>query len=197
MVLVLFFAFVLAFVIILVFFSYIKIVIKNLELNTENNKNNESIIIIKIILFGKILFCCKVQEKIWNKVSFNKEKFHMTKNDKKKIFNKLKKANIKLEKLDLKVAIGLEDCVITSYVVGLLSAIISNVLPYIYNKKNNVKNYNYQVMPIYNKFFSKLQLNCIISAKLVHIIFIILLIRKGSKKYERTSNRESYGYSYE
>lgn len=63
------------------------------------------------------------------------------------------------------------------------------------------KNYKYQITPIFqNKNLYKINLNCIIQLKMVHIINVIYIFsKKGrSDKNERTaSNRKSYGYSYE
>ncbi len=196
-----FFIILFVFVLITIFiiFANIKVEIKNLELNTEMKdiKKSNVKVIIRLELFSKSFINYSINMSKFNKMQIGKNKIKLEDNDKKKIMNRFKKANIGLDKLDLYIIVGLDDCVLTSYAVGVLSTIISIILPYVYNPKRNLKNYNYKVKPIYNKFFSKLQLNCIISAKLVHIIFIILLIWKGSRKYERTPHRKSYGYSYE
>ena len=61
--------------------------------------------------------------------------------------------------------------------------------------------YIYNIKPLYyNKNLYKINLNCIIEIKMVHIINIIfILIKKGRKKNEQstTSNRKPYAYSYE
>ena len=63
------------------------------------------------------------------------------------------------------------------------------------------QNYIYNIKPIYNnKNLYKINLNCIIEIKMVHIINIIyMLLKKGRKKNEcsTTSNRKPYAYSYE
>ena len=63
------------------------------------------------------------------------------------------------------------------------------------------EHYNYTIEPIYqNKNIYKIQFNCIIQVKMVHIINVIyIFLKKGrSDLNERTtSNRRSYGYSYE
>lgn len=57
----------------------------------------------------------------------------------------------------------------------------------------------FRIIPLYNFGNSiKFNLNCIISVKIVHIIYVIyILLKTRRRKNERTSNRRSYDYSYE
>ena len=82
--------------------------------------------------------------------------------------------------------------------IAFVSIIISNILKIKVKKIN--KNYYYIISPIYTgENIFKLNLNCIISLKIVHIINIIYMIfKKGrSDRYVRTSNRRSYDYCHE
>ena len=86
---------------------------------------------------------------------------------------------------------------LTAYIIGGISIIISNIIPHIINVRD-ISKYYYKLNPLYiNRNIYKINLNCIIDAKLVHIIYAIYLIRKGDDINERTSNRKSYEYSYE
>jgi hypothetical protein len=111
--------------------------------------------------------------------------------------------NLKIETLKLKMdlRVGIEDVIITSIFIAIISSIISIILGLTAKKlKNKKNNYYYRVMPIYGKEnIFKLNLNCIINLKLVHIINIIyMIVKKGrSDKYVRTSNRGTYGYCHE
>ena len=111
--------------------------------------------------------------------------------------------NLKIETLELKMdlKVGVEDVIITSIFIAIISSIISIILGLTAkNLKKKKNNYYYRVMPIYGKEnIFKLNLNCIINLKLVHIINIIyMIVKKGrSDKYVRTSNRRSYGYCHE
>ena len=132
-----------------------------------------------------------------------KENVLKNRNERTKIIKQIKKTQVLLEKLDLGVKVGTEDVVLTSYLVGVISIIIANILPHLVQAKKQTSEqlrskYKYEVMPIYkNKTLYKINLDCIISAKLVHIIYVIYLIKRSVDKNERTSNRESYEYSYE
>lgn len=178
-------------------------IIINIEKIDNKTKKEEYIIKISFNKFGINIFKIYLtKQKLNNSIkknlaNLNKNKIKLDKKEYINIKKELKKSNIKLEKLDLNIAVGLEDCVITAYLVGIIYIIISNIIPHIYNDKKSLEEYKYKIIPIYNKNFSKFSLNCIISVKLVHIIYIIFLIWKGSKKNERTPNRKSYEYSYE
>lgn len=99
------------------------------------------------------------------------------------VVRELKKYII-IESLDFKSYIDTENVILTSYIVGIFSAIIPLVL------RENVENKpKYQVLPLYkNHNYFYLQLNSIISIKVVHIINMFKLI--GGMKNERASNRK-------
>ena len=89
--------------------------------------------------------------------------------------------------------------VLTAFIVFFVSTLISVLLPNIVKKSKN-KYCDYIVQPIYvDKNVYKIEFNCIIELKIVHIISIIyFLAKKGrSDKNERASNRRSYEYGYE
>jgi len=106
------------------------------------------------------------------------------------IFNKEK---IKIEKLKLDLKLGTEDAALTSYIVVIISTIISTLIAKKVDKFSYNK-YKYGIIPLYeNKNIIKLSINCIISIKLVHIIYMIYVLkRKDDEKYGRTSNRRTY-----
>lgn len=184
-------------------FSKIMIGIEKIDNINLKKQTKDFLLRISIYKYGFKIFKIdikntKIIELITKSIIKAKEnKIKIPKKYSKKIKLSLKKANIKLEKLNLNIVIGTEDCILTAYLVGIISIIISNIIPHVCNYQNNLEEYNYNIIPVYNKNFSKLSLNCIISVKLVHIIYIIFLIWKGSRKDERSPNRKSYEYSYE
>ncbi len=137
-----------------------------------------------------------VKKKIEN-IDFKQAKTNMpSKKDLKQI---IKKSQIEIDKLNLKLEIGTIDVILTSAIITALASIIGIGLARIIEIYNKEK-YSYEIYPIYqNKNLIKLDLNCIIKVKMVHIISIIYLIVKKRRveKSERTSNRMSYDYSYE
>jgi hypothetical protein len=126
-------------------------------------------------------------------IDFNEAKKYIKTN--KEIFSLFKK--IKIEYLNLSIKIGVEDAVLTSYIVAVISSVISIILPYFVENNDNEK-YKYVIEPIYNKSTFQMYLNSIVSIKIVHIIYVIYnLTKKGRDKNESTSNRRSYAYSHE
>ena len=105
----------------------------------------------------------------------------------KTIWNLIRK-NGKITTFKLKVFLDTENAITTSYLVGIISIIIPNLLQR--NIKNvNSENFNFKILPIYkNQNFIYLKLNSIFSIKLVHIINMLKVI--GGDKNERTSNRK-------
>jgi hypothetical protein len=108
----------------------------------------------------------------------------------------LKKLDYIVEKLNLKIKIGIEDAAITAISVGILYTIISNIL------RNKIRDYDeikYEIKPVYNdKNILEIELDSIINLKFENILNIIKFLRKGSvNKNVRTSNRKSYAFSNE
>lgn len=208
---------------ILILISKLKIDIKNFNVqNINKEKNNKNFfIVVSFVILNLTWLKIKInknsmaKEYVKEKLKVEEKNIKMGKEaekvakiflDDKKIRDEFKKISIVLEKLDLNINVGLEDCVITSYLVGIIAIVISNILPHVVAKKLKEEEiserYKYEIVPIYeNKNLYKISLNCIITAKMVHIIYIIFLIKKEKKrrsdKNERTSNRKPYEYSYE
>jgi hypothetical protein len=111
--------------------------------------------------------------------------------------------NLKIEilKFKMNLQIGLEDVIITSSLITIISVIVPIILRLTNKYIKNINNYRYKILPIYgNKNVLKLDLDCIINLKLVHIIniiYIIVKMKRRSDKNERTSNRRSYDYCHE
>ena len=160
---------------------------------------------ISLVLFKKITWLYVNLNK--NRLKKIRKKAHLDKNTLKQLekdfkfsdLKKLKGLKPKITNLDLNINLGIEDVVITSYLIVGISILISNILPFLVEKEN-YNNCKYNVKPIYlNKNLYKISFNCIIEEKMVHIINILFkFIKKGrSDKNERTSNRRSYDYSHE
>ena len=160
----------------------------------------EKIPIVKISLtqekLQKIYKISKMKEKIKNfekDIYTNKDKIDF------KIINILKKLsqNIDIKNVNLKIKLGTENAFLTS----ILVAIISSILPIIIATGNLKRDeINYFIKPVYNnQNLIKFAISGIFKIKVIHIINIIYVLNKkgGVKKYERTSNRRSYDYSYE
>ena len=111
------------------------------------------------------------------------------------VFEALKDAKIKLERLNLNATIGLDNIIILTYLVAILDIILSIRLAKRANKISN-KDYKYKITPYKTKeIYFNLSINCIISIKIANIINIVL--KKRGKENDRTSNRVFNGNSHE
>lgn len=187
---------------ILLLFSEIKITLNTLEYDTEK-KEKESKYSGKIGLYflGKIkLFAKKIDDKstsqflnnnfIKEKITrlniFNKDNTTEKYRINRKIVKEVMK-HLKIDMLKLQIQIDTESVLLTSYLVGFISALIPNLIRNNIKSYNN-KNYKWEIVPIYkSKNSISLKLNSIISIKVVHIINMLKMI--GGIKNERSSNR--------
>lgn len=193
---------------ILIIASTLHIQIKNLSISNMQTKNNTKYAIIFSIYFAnKIKYIwfnlnSKRAKKIYSKVQLEKidlKKF-------KKVFKlsdlkELTKLHLKISDLNLEMNIGTKSPLVTSFLVVTISNAISLLLPHLVNNLKDNR-YFYNIKPLYyNKELYKINFNCIIEIKMVHIINVIyyIFLKKGRRKNERstTSNRKSYAYSHE
>lgn len=194
-------------VFILLIFSKIQIQIDNLSFSSNRIRhiNKDYQIIIKLLVFSKIpifkynitktkLEKLRLKEKVRNmdfKILKNRNKFD------KKMLKATKKINISIKKIKLYIELGTENASLTSIIIPIVSTVIANIF---YKKVENYKNQNFTIKPIYiNQNLINILIDGIFEIKMIHIINIIYILNKkeGVKKYERTSNRRSYDYSYE
>lgn len=204
------FIFLILFIMLLVF-SKIQIEILNVKYKSVDkrhlNKNYEIVLILKILdkipifkfkIDKKKLEKLKKKEKLQKRVNEinlkiieNKNKFD------KNILEAIKKANIVIKKINLKIEIGTENAFFTSLLVPVISTIVSILIR---RKIKNINKQRFIVKPIYyNQNIANIEISGIFEIKMIHIINIIYILNKkeGVKKNERTSNRRSYDYSYE
>lgn len=188
----------------LIIFTEIKIHIIDLKLKTEKTGaklDKDFTIIFELYIFNRINYL---------KISINKNKLKSLKssknmdrinqqiakyNKKIKFKNVLKNLKLKLKKLNLKLEIGTEDAALTAIFIGIISTFFSI---FVRNLAYNSKEINWKINPVYsNENLINLELNCIFSLKLIHIINTIYKMRKEGDKYARTSNRKDFEHVYE
>ena len=193
--------------------STLKIEIKNLKISTEKDKERflDDDYKITIILWGgrKIRFFnieitkeklekLKIKDKI--RINLDKIDFYKLKENSNIEFRSLRKIMKyipQIEYIDLTANIGLDDAILTSYIVAVVASIIGLLLRK--QMTESIEN-RFIINPLYlNKNLLNLELNCIFETKLIHIIYIIYILKRKRRddKNVRTSNRRSYGYSYE
>lgn len=179
-------------------FSDIKVIIDDLELiYKEHGKHLMYKGKIGIYFLGKVkIFSKKVDSEKENtfltkNISTEKIKDICTSGLKRNKNNILKKAiqefnkKLNIEKLKFELVLDSENVILTSYMIGIISAIIPNIL------KNNIKKfdnnrYDWTIMPLFkNQNYIYLKLESIISIRLVHIINMLKV--RGGKRHERSS----------
>ena len=115
----------------------------------------------------------------------------------KNVFKAIKKFNLNIKKINLNLEIGTENAALTAIIIPAVSTSIAILLR---NKIKDYENQTFIVNPIYlNENIVNILFSGIFEIKMIHIINIIYILnnKEGVKKYERTSNRRPYDYSYE
>lgn len=156
----------------------------------------------RIFIINKLkILELKINKEKMKKI-YSKQK--LEKIDTKKMMRKLPKSNkekikilemLKLKKIKLYLEIGTEEIMLTTMIIPILSSVFT----VIFSMACNPKDCYYKVIPIYiDKNIYKINLDCIISIKMIHIIVIMWkFLRKRVDTNERTSNRRPYAYRYE
>lgn len=203
------FLFILLTIIIVLIFSKIQVEIENFRLNLPKNKNkilNDAFLFkIKLVIFGTLpIINLKINreklKKLENNLKDKKIKLDINKIGKqitKENINDAKKLQMHIEKIKLKINFGTENTILTSFIVPIISTIWSIVLT---KKRVKEEKQRLEINPIYNKGnLVNIVFEGIFEIKMIHIIKVICakIKKRRVEKYERTSNRRAYDYSYE
>ena len=108
----------------------------------------------------------------------------------------MKKLDINIKHLNLRIDLGTENASFTSILIPILSTVISMLLR---NRIKDYKSQHYIINPIFtNQNLINIELSSIFEIKMIHIIDSIYVLNKkeGVDKYERTSNRRAYDNCY-
>ena len=102
----------------------------------------------------------------------------------KDIRHQFKETKIKIEKLDTRIFVATKNYIATSYLVAIISIIISNILPHVVDKKVNLEqDIFYQIKPIYNPInMYSVQANIRISTKIIKVLKDIYGMKKTKEK---------------
>ena len=192
---------------ILLIFSKIQIKIEDFKFSSQLPKhtNKDYKIIFKLYILSKIpIFKLVITDEKIRKMNM-KEKFRKMETkiiEKKEFLNKniiesIKKVELIIKNIELKIDLGTESTILTSILVPIISTVISIFI----NQK--IQDYNRQkfiVNPIFtNKNLINIEITSIFELKMIHIINSIYVLNKkeGVENYERTSNRRTYDNCYE
>ena len=96
----------------------------------------------------------------------------------------LKNLNLKIEKMNLKINIGVEDIGVTVFAVFAISTFLS-IFTIKYKNKINVNNYSYAINPIYNTNTFGVKFSIVISESFFYLLKAIILFKKNKKQQIR------------
>lgn len=189
-------------IIAMLYFSKLEIKIKDLEMSNINKRENNKNILIQISF--------KIWNLHWLKIKLDKEKLanayvkikkqedkvnidvlkNMLKKDVKSIIEReelkemLSGMRIELEKINATIEFGTEDYIFTSFLVAIISIIISNIIPHVVNTKTySREKIFYKILPIYKQQnIYNIHLTIIASVKVIKILQVALNFIKINKK---------------
>ncbi len=218
MVLVLFFIALLIIIMLIltvIIFSTIRISIKDLKISTNNIKNktmcntaykdtvnkcnsntekSNYLLIFSLYFLNRIkILSIKFDRKKMEKLI---TKMHLEKVDIQKLEREIKLSDIrevinikpKVSYLNLDIKVGVDDVLVTTYIIPILCTVFTLVLPRV-TKKENVNDIKYVVEPIYNNgnvLHLKLESN--IELKIINILNCIFRIYRSKKNEICTKN---------
>lgn len=189
--------FLLSLIFFMICLSNLEVEIKQFDFNSSNlnkKKIENYLIYIRIKLLRKIT---------WLKFTIDDKKISKIRNFKNFNVKVLKKMLIQKEKeiftiknikhiqefeideFNLKMKVDTIDTIFTSFVVAIISTLVSIILSR-NTKKYNKEKYTYTITPVYKESMQIIiKLNCIINVKMVHIINILyMLLKKRSVVYD-------------
>ena len=185
----------------LILISKLELKINRLDIsNIDKHKNNEKLSLQISFLIGKFK---------WFKITINKEKLawlyvKIKEKEATMDLNKVKKdieqdfkiifedaelrklifsTKLSLEKFNANIALGSRDFLLTSYLVAVVSIVISNILPHIISPKKDVARIiHYRIVPIYKEEdIYNIHLSLTINTKILHLLNIIIKTYKITK----------------
>lgn len=185
---------------------------KKINNNGNNNWKNRRTFLKISLKIGKFQWLwinldksklAKIQEKLKEQEEKNKqikEKVNREiKNDlkliikNKKLRKELKDIKPQLKRFKANIQISTKDYIITSYLVAIISIVISNIVPHLVNEKQKrenkeiIKNINYKINPIYiNQNYYDIRLSMIIDVSIFKILKFLIALVKISRKISKT-----------
>ena len=182
----------------LILISKLELKINRLDIsNIDKHKNNEKLSLQISLLIGKFK---------WFRITINKDKLariyvKIKEKEATLDLNKVKKdieqdfkiifedaelrklifsTKLSLEKFNANIALGSRDFLLTSYLVAVVSIVISNILPHIISPKKDVARIiHYRIVPIYKEQdIYNIHLSLTINTKIQHLLKIIIKTNK-------------------
>lgn len=214
MILVLFFVIILLIIPLVIAFSYVQVEIKNLEIaNKKINKKDVSTIATNTKKEVDTKYTIKISLYFMNKIKYFSinlnntkvrkiyRKMHLDRIDIKKIEKDLTLSELKellkikpyILRLNLKINIGVDDVILTTYIIPIICTILSIIVAKSeinnnqdYKSRNNLK---YIVEPLYNQGnIYYIYLNTILKFKILNLLRVGIRIYKLNKIEKQKQN---------
>lgn len=167
--------------------STIRINVKDYNISNLNVKKTKYKITISLYLLNKIKWISfKLNKEKLHKISL---KMHLDRIDIKKLEKDFKMSDIKelmkikpkLTLLHLDLKIGIEDILLTTYIIPVVCTIFSLILPIVTEEKN-IKHIRYKAEPIYNqKNLYYVKLSSRVEIKMINLLNSMYGIYKNRK----------------
>ena len=182
--------------IIAILLSTINFKVNNFRItNLISEEKTKFELIFNLKLFNKFkIFSIKLNEKKLYEITrkMHLEKITIKELESKFVISDIKeliRIKMKLTELNLNLELGLEDIMITTYVIPTICAILSILLPFITNREN-IKDIKYKVEPIYNQKISyDINLSSNIEIKIINILNAAYGMYKDRKDKSDSSNK--------
>ena len=185
---------------------------KKINNNGNNNWKNRRTFLKISLKIGNFQWLCinldksklaKIQEKLKEQEEKNKQIKEKVKREikndlkliikNKKLRKELKDIKPQLKRFKANIQISTKDYIITSYLVAIISIVISNIVPHLVNEKQKrktkeiIKNINYKINPIYiNQNYYDIRLSMIIDVSIFKILKFLIALVKISRKISKT-----------
>lgn len=197
MILVFFFCFIILVIFMILIFtiiSTIRISINEFETTNLTTAKLRYQLKISFYIFNKIKwFSFKLNNRKINKIF---RKMHLDNLDIKQLEKDIRLSDVdeilkikpKISYMNLDLKLGIDDVILTTYLVPIVSTIIAIILPYM-SQKSDINSIYYKIEPIYNmknKYYIKL--NIVLNIKIVNLLNCIYKIYRN-KKFDKRTNK--------
>ena len=120
---------------------------------------------------------------------------HLERIDIKQLEKDLKLADIKeilgirpkISYMNLALKVGVDDVLLTTYLVPIISTFLAILLPYAVESEN-IKNIKYKIEPVYNNFFYSVKLDITLDIKIISALNCAFKLYQNKKTQEKKNN---------
>ena len=93
----------------------------------------------------------------------------------------------KISYMNLALKVGVDDVLLTTYLVPIISTFLAILLPYAVESEN-IKNIKYKIEPVYNNFFYSVKLDITLDIKIISALNCAFKLYQNKKTQEKKNN---------